>query len=212
MRKSGFGSLSIGDLAGEPGNCLGLVIDKIERAKSGARYREARGDGLGRLVGLTSEERILCRIRSILAIDETDDERKTRNAETKRERDRNRQREKRDGKCLSRERYESGSVNRSRPWEAVGISRATYFRRRAKPSAQRDATMATDLSHSYNERRTTTTTDLSHGSNVSETGPSLHPLRSNEGSGDKPVSRSPVPATIADDLAAAIECLHTPLV
>jgi hypothetical protein len=219
MRKSGFPALGLVDLAGEAGDCLRLVIDRIERAKRSARHREARGDKLGRWIRLTSEERIFCRITSMLAIDETDDERKARNAESKRERDRQRQRSRRAGKYVSRAQYEAGSINKSRPWEAEGISRATYFRRARKaqaPAVAGDVTGATDLSHASEEAGATLATDLSHRIDdapaTGETSASLHPYLRYKGSSDILVSRNSVSSTVADDVAAAIRCFHTPVV
>lgn len=219
MRKSGFPALGLVDLAGEAGDCLRLVIDRIERAKRSARHREARGDKLGRWIRLTSEERIFCRITSMLAIDETEDERKARNAETKRERDRNRQRAQRARKHISREQYEAGSLGKSKPWEAEGVSRATYFRRSRKAGIAANAggaNTATDQSHASRERKPTLATDQSHVTvdalEASETSVSLHPLRSNQGPGDGAVSRASLTAANAEAIAAAIQCLHTPLI
>ena len=36
--------------------------------------------------------------------------------------------------AVPREEYEANSINRSKPWEALGMSRATWYRK-GKPSA-----------------------------------------------------------------------------
>ena len=73
--------------------------------------------------------RILLRFTTIGACDLT---RAERNKATRKHRtDAERERQRRKG-VIPREQYESRSLSRTRPWEAEGISRSTWERRRAK--------------------------------------------------------------------------------
>lgn len=91
-------------------------------AKTITRPRRWKADSLGRLLNLTEVERSRLSIRTIGAVDCT----KHQRAAKRRERDRQ-------SKWLKRRaagaKLQAQSINRKRPWKALGISRATYFRR-----------------------------------------------------------------------------------
>lgn len=75
----------------------------------------------GRLIDLTCEQRLACGITTMNATDESPEERKERVAAARRERDRLRKRRKR---AAARR----PSAEATRPWEAVGMSRRTWYR------------------------------------------------------------------------------------
>ncbi|MDP3553093.1 hypothetical protein [Methylocystis sp.] len=77
-----------------------------------------------------SDERHELQLRSIGAVDSTPEVRKVEARERKRERDRVLKTAKRraDG-VQPREEYERESASKTRPWEALGVSRRTYYRR-----------------------------------------------------------------------------------
>jgi hypothetical protein len=79
----------------------------------------------GERLRLTNAERRTYGIRTIAAYDVTEEQRLAERQNRKRARDERYRR--RDGK---RPRAEYGAVGRSKPWEAVGISRATWYRQR----------------------------------------------------------------------------------
>lgn len=120
----------------------GLVIDDEDDALrtihdvSDFRERHPRrpllvADTAARMLDLTAEERWICKIVTMGAVDKSRAERKTRVADEKRTRDRTRQRDKRMAAgCQSRAQWEATSKAQTRPWEAAGISRATWYRRR----------------------------------------------------------------------------------
>jgi hypothetical protein len=88
-----------------------------------------RADTLGRMLGLTTTERALLKIRTIGPIDSTAAERKE--ARRLKSIERKRQIRRAAGKPFSAERMRN-SVNSQAPWEAAGIARCTWFRRRAR--------------------------------------------------------------------------------
>lgn len=94
------------------------AIDKISNSPRpmGGRY-------CGKLIDLTCEQRRDCGITTMEATDETKEERKAYVAERRRERDRVRKRRERERKP----RRVPLSV--SRPWEAMGLSRSSWYRR-----------------------------------------------------------------------------------
>ena len=92
-----------------------------------------RADTLAREMNLTEAERRRLNIRSIGAVDMTKEERKQRRRLEQRQRTRrNRQeRARRRGRQVKlRGEYEASSINRTKPWLALGISRATWYRTR----------------------------------------------------------------------------------
>lgn len=101
----------------------------IERLEAG---RHLRADPLGRLLSLTTDERTLLRITTIGAVDKN---KRQRTADRK-EKDRERKRRARAEKgATPRDR----SLSASKPWEALGISRRTWERQRARGETGVDA-------------------------------------------------------------------------
>jgi hypothetical protein len=104
-----------------------LVPDEIEVAW----LHPEKAKPLGDKIQLTAAERSLLRITTIAAWDQTAEQRLVLGKERKRERERERRRKKRAAAgCTPREQYEAGSKERTRPWEADGISKRTWYRRR----------------------------------------------------------------------------------
>ncbi|PIO96585.1 hypothetical protein CJ014_24800 [Pleomorphomonas carboxyditropha] len=95
----------------------------------GGRYQPLTGPNAGKLLHLTAEERWACSITTMMAIDETKAERLAAVAEDRRQRDRERKRRERAG-TVKKQRtiYEAGSISRAKPWEALGMSRASWYR------------------------------------------------------------------------------------
>jgi hypothetical protein len=102
----------------EAGDLVAMIL------KRPRKYRPAT---LRRLLRLTEDERDTLEITTIRAFDATDESMKA-----------NRQRKKREAKTaqrrskgsVSREEYETKSTSRTKPWEAEGVSRRTWYRRR----------------------------------------------------------------------------------
>lgn len=82
---------------------------------------------LGWALRLTYAERQRLRIKTIAAIDMTKAEAKRLREQRKVER--NREKRRQDG-IMPRQEYQTTSLSRTKPWEAEGISRATWYRRR----------------------------------------------------------------------------------
>jgi hypothetical protein len=83
-------------------------------------------DRLATLLALTEVERARLRITTIGAIDLTKAERKARRS--KRDRERHREKRRAQG-AKPRTEYEAYSISRRKPWEVIGISRATWYRK-----------------------------------------------------------------------------------
>jgi hypothetical protein len=108
---------------------LGLDPNDIDVA----RLHPEKAKPLGEKLQLTAAERSLLRITTIAACDQTAEQSLALRKEHKRERERERRRRKRAAAgCTPREQYEARSKARTRPWEAVGISKRTWYRRRQK--------------------------------------------------------------------------------
>jgi hypothetical protein len=95
----------------------------------GHHSRKFKARTLGKLLGLTGRIRAAERITTIEAIDVTPTQRKRIQKAKHAERGRQRRRAK---GAKARAEYLAGSIERTRPWEAEGISRRTWFRRRKK--------------------------------------------------------------------------------
>jgi hypothetical protein len=94
-------------------------------AKVIAKPLRWRADTLGRRLGLTEAERQRLKITTIGAIDVTKDER----IKSRRERDRARHHHHRRAQgATPRDEYEANSISRTRPWEALGMSRRSWHR------------------------------------------------------------------------------------
>lgn len=90
-----------------------------------------KADELGAALGVTAQERRRLGLTTIGACDETSAERIAR----RRAADRDRKRAQRYLKGqVSRQEYLAKSMSSKRPWEAEGISRATWYRRRSEVS------------------------------------------------------------------------------
>ena len=90
-----------------------------------------RADKLAARLNLTEAERRLLRITTIGAVDMSKQERKQ--ARRLRQRQRDRARRRRHG-AKPRAEYEATSISKAKPWEALGISRRSWYRA-GKPPA-----------------------------------------------------------------------------
>jgi hypothetical protein len=101
-----------------------VLDDLIEGVGNGKRWSRT---ALGKALRLTNAERVMLNIRTIQPVDRTaaqlKQDRKEREAERKR-------------LCRSKAgaKPRAQSTERSRPWLSLGISRATYFRRKTVTS------------------------------------------------------------------------------
>lgn len=111
---------------------LDLAAERLRRAEERVDFRDFAPYGAataGYMLGLTTEERLDCEIRTLVAIDERPDDRAKHVRDRKRRRDRDRQRRKRaEAGRMTRAEYEGQSASRTRPWEAMGMSRAKWYR------------------------------------------------------------------------------------
>ncbi len=89
-----------------------------------------KADAVARLLSVTMAERTKLGLRTIGACDMTIEERSHRSKENKRERDRNRQeRKRRESGMADRKSQQAATLASTKPWEAEGISRRTWFYR-----------------------------------------------------------------------------------
>ncbi len=141
MRAAGFRGL---DLKGDDGDRLANAIEDFHALADDPRHSGLSGAVLGRLLHLTAEERTHCDIRSLEATDETVADRRARARAGKLERDRERQRARRAGTS----KPHAASAEHRKPWEAEGISRSTFYKRRSNgpPAPPEVATSATNQS------------------------------------------------------------------
>lgn len=98
------------------------------------------GARAGRLIGLTCEQRLDCHITTLDAIDETAEERRQRVADGRRERDKLRARRKRAARRVTKPL----PLCKTRPWEVLGMSRPTWYRR-GKPMPETSETKSAPL-------------------------------------------------------------------
>jgi hypothetical protein len=91
------------------------------------RPRRWRAETLGKLMGLTEAERSSLRITTIGAIDVTKAQRLAKRKERARARAKELRAERR---TMTREEYLNTALTKTMPWEAEGISRRTWERRR----------------------------------------------------------------------------------
>jgi hypothetical protein len=84
----------------------------------------------GQLIGLTRETRQRLKLWSFEAVDETAEQRRARKADERKARDREAKRSKR--RSTPREK----SAARTKPWDALKISRPTYYRRLKRPAGE----------------------------------------------------------------------------
>lgn len=95
------------------------------------RKRMLGADAVARLLFVTLRERSALGLKTVGACDLPPEERQQKAKDGKRSRDRARQEQKRraDGR-LPRQSYEASSTSQLKPWEAEGVSRRTWYRRR----------------------------------------------------------------------------------
>jgi hypothetical protein len=101
----------------------GQLIDRIMRTPTQLRKPKARQAGQRHRV--TNHERELFRLWTIAPCDMTDEQMHEHRKAKKRARDRHRRR-------MAGSKPRETSLARTKPWEAEGISRKTWFRRRPK--------------------------------------------------------------------------------
>jgi hypothetical protein len=163
---SGLDFLTLQDTARKAG--LGDSTDaEIERAMNAALKRKAekghcffRPAWLGEKLQLTAAVRDELKIKTIDACDETKEQRLERVHERRREGDKEAKRRKRAAEGRKpRQQYEAGSFSRTKPWEAEGISRPTWERRRA-----RDASMSAHVDRESDTNADTLATTGAEGS------------------------------------------------
>lgn len=106
-----------------------LSLASHERVISDASEKPLRyrADKIAWKLKVTAAEREQLKLRTIGAIDQTRHERQAIARQRKRERDRARRMAK---GAKARKDYEGNSIEKSKPWIAEGVSRATWFRRR----------------------------------------------------------------------------------
>ena len=100
-------------------------IDRVNRTPDYMRKPNARI--LGEKLRLLNQEREALGIRTILPIDMTEEQLQEQRKAKKRVRD---ERRRRKAGRKTRETYLANSLTRLKPWEAEGISRRTWFRKR----------------------------------------------------------------------------------
>jgi hypothetical protein len=101
------------------------LVAQIERTP--AYVRKVKPRTLGERLRVTAEERERLKLWTIIPFDLTAKELADQREAKKRARDRRRRR---DAGSKPRTDYEAASINRAKPWLALGISRATWYRRR----------------------------------------------------------------------------------
>lgn len=99
--------------------------------------RNWTADQLAWRLRLMKEERTMLSITTIGAIDHPKAARKKRRKQRERER---RVANRRAKGAIPRPEYEQRSLNRAKPWEAEGISRATWYRRKRETGPQSETT------------------------------------------------------------------------
>jgi hypothetical protein len=116
---------------------LTLAEHKAIIGEALANPQKWKADALAWRMRLTKEDRRMLGVTTIGAIDEN------KAARTKRRRalDRQRKENARRAKGIKpRSTYEGQSISKAKPWIAEGISRAQWYRRRARETAQQDET------------------------------------------------------------------------
>ncbi len=118
---------------------------------SRGRKRIIRSDAVANLLLVTMDERTILGLKTIGAFDISKDEREKLSRQRKRERDRDKKSEaRRSIGRKDRKSYEAQSFSQMKPWEAKGISRRTWERRRDASMARIDITTNDDTLASNN--------------------------------------------------------------
>ncbi len=119
-----------------PGDIASSAIRRVEAIadKKRGAYGAMTGQQVGNILGLTAQERQSLGLRILLPCDETREERQARLTAARRHRDRERARRKRAGLAVPRYQWEANSYAQRRPWDALGMSQRTWYRK-GKPDA-----------------------------------------------------------------------------
>jgi hypothetical protein len=96
-----------------------------------------RADTVAARLQVTEADRRRLRLTTIGAIDRSKAERLADRKQRKRQADRASRRAQ---GAKPRAEYEAASITRARPWDAIGVSRRTWYRRRGQPTAAAVAT------------------------------------------------------------------------
>jgi hypothetical protein len=109
--------------------CRGFTAAEAEEViqEAKATRRALSADNLARYLRLDYDTRQALGISTIGAYDADKRERRRRRRERKRQADERRRRRK---GAKPRAEYEAGSISKAKPWEAQGISRKTWYKRR----------------------------------------------------------------------------------
>lgn len=100
-------------------------------AASSETKQPCRADTIARRLGVTAAERAALGLKTIGAVDLDRDDRAAARRDRQREWHADRRRA---AGRKQRAEYEAASISRHRPWELLGISRATFYRRRRQPA------------------------------------------------------------------------------
>lgn len=119
-----------------------VSVELIEN-EAAWRRKMIGADAVAKLLFVSMEERTALGLKTIGAFDVPKEERQKLAKETKRERDKNRQADKRKAEGRNdRASYEAASISAAKPWEAEGVSRRTWYRRLGtSPSRVEDKTI-----------------------------------------------------------------------
>ncbi|WP_426418460.1 hypothetical protein [Bradyrhizobium genosp. A] len=110
-------------------------------AKVFRKPRKYTADRLAKELGLTYARRQRLGITTIGSIDVDAEQRKELQKVKKRE---HKAQKRRDAGCMTRSEYEGNSIARIAPWEALGLSRATYYRRQQQAASEAKSHYAGD--------------------------------------------------------------------
>jgi hypothetical protein len=103
----------------------GLDVADAIAAEARVNPCDWTADALGWTIKLTAQERAELKIRTIGAIGSTSKMRAAARAEKERAR---KTKERRDAGAIPRAEYEAKSLVKTRPWEAMGLSRSAWYR------------------------------------------------------------------------------------
>lgn len=149
-------AIKIADIGAFDDGELVTIIHAVDRFTDRNGHSLIRSDRMAEMLSVTAEERWLCNIRTIGAVDEPRQEREARLSAEKAEKERERNRTKRAGSHVPRSVYLASALTATRPWEQEGVSRRTWERRRG-----RVATMLGQQYLSNSDANTPATNDAS---------------------------------------------------
>lgn len=117
-------------------------------ASAAKRRRMMRADGIAGLLHVTMAERLALKLKTIGAADMTAAERKKFMKARKRDMDRKRDEQKRrEAGAKDRASYEASSISTAKPWEALNMSRRTWYRK-GKPTIGTSSSRIEDIEKS----------------------------------------------------------------